>query len=227
MNYRPTLSSLKIRDGAFREVWSGFSPCLHLPCHHQTSVPVKGVSGADNPDLQLILSVGQGHRPTTRGHSPLRTWDVTVAPPGVQGSMWTLRNNSQGRRIICQANSPSRIIRGSWPKGQKRSSGSTSPRVSRAHPLALNSQTQCYSTMAQFKAIQGTRAIDYTEDLRSDLKGKDRPAHPQAQLVERDEIVIQGLEASHCTLFLGCTRGGSLGVPGILKCFRTSSLHAL
>ena len=81
MNYRPTLSFLKMRDGAFREVWSGFSPRLHLPCHHQTSVPVKGVSGADNPAFQLILSVGQGHRPTTRGHSPLHTWDVTVAPP--------------------------------------------------------------------------------------------------------------------------------------------------
>lgn len=56
-----------------------------------------------------------------------------------------------------------------------------------------------------------------TEDLRSDLKGKDRPARPQAQLVERDEIVIQGLEASHCTPFPGCTWGGSLGVPVILK----------
>lgn len=80
MNYRPTLSVLKMRDGAFREVWSGFSPRLHLPCHHQTSVPVKGVSGADSPAFQLILSVGQGHRPTTRGHSPLHTWDMTVAP---------------------------------------------------------------------------------------------------------------------------------------------------
>lgn len=59
MSYRPTLSFLKIRAGAFREVCSGFSPHLHLPCHHQTSVPVKGVSGADNPDFQLILSVGR------------------------------------------------------------------------------------------------------------------------------------------------------------------------
>lgn len=141
--------------------------------------------------------------------------------------MWTLRRNSQGRRIICQANSPSGIIRGSWPKEQKRSSRSTSPRVSRAYPLDLNSRTQCYSTVVQFKAIQGTCAIDYTESLRSDLEGKDRPAHPQAQLVERDEVVIQGLEVSHCTLFLGCTRGGSLGVPVILKCFRTSSSRGL
>ena len=37
----------------------GFSPRLPLPCHHQTSAPVKGVSGADNPDLLLILSVGR------------------------------------------------------------------------------------------------------------------------------------------------------------------------
>ena len=81
--------------------------------------------------------------------------------------------------------------------------------------------------VVQFKAIQGTCAIDYTESLRSDLEGKDRPAHPQAQLVERDEVVIQGLEVSHCTLFLGCTRGGSLGVPVILKCFRTSSSRGL
>lgn len=140
--------------------------------------------------------------------------------------MWTLRDNLQGRRVICQANSPSGVVRGSWPKEQKGSSGSPAP-VSPELTPGPEFRDSVLLNNVPVQGCSGNTCHRYTEGLRPDLKGKGHPAHPHAQLVGRDEIVIQGLEASHCTLFPGCTRGGSLGVPVILKCCRTSSFRAL